>query len=81
MISDNLIRDIDKDYGNFKLFEEIEDLDKKPNKTNQYIVNQGLDSLPTLNKDLNLKKIFIMFLLGGFTSLIPNTLTKNKVFS
>ena len=78
VISDNLIRDIDKDYGNFKLFEEIEDLDKKPNKTNQYIVNQGLDSLPTLNKDLNLKKFFIMFLLGGFTSLIPNTLTKNK---
>lgn len=78
IVTNYLIRDIDKDYANYNLYDDIETLDKNNEKLNTYIVNENLDKFPVLNDDIDLKNFLILFILGGSAGVIVDIAKKNK---
>ena len=78
VIEQNLFRDLDKDYSNFSFSMDIDDIDKKPEKINTYIVNEELDKYPVINRDIDLKRVLLLFALGGGTSIMMDEIKDKK---
>ena len=70
--------DIEKNYTNYSLFDEIDELDTQKEKKYVYRVNEGLDGFYMINDDISLKPYIILFVSGGLIGISLEDVLKKK---